>query len=58
MDVHMGVFGVEVMATVMRAATALAKMVPCRRPFWWFSMADSFERHLWMISGCSLIIVA
>ena len=54
----MGVFGVEVVATVMRAATAPAKMVPCRRLFWWFSMADSFKQCLWMISGHSLTIVA
>lgn len=55
---RMGVFGVEVVATDMKAATAAAKKVPCRRPFWWVSIADSFERRLWMISGRSHTIIA
>ena len=49
MDVRMHVFGVKVVATDMKAATAAAKMVPCRRPFWWVSIADSCEQHLWTI---------
>ena len=54
----MGVFGVEDIATDKKAATAAAKMVPCRRPFWWVSIADSFEGHLWTISVRSRTIIA
>jgi hypothetical protein len=46
MDVCMGIFGVDAVATVMRAATATVRIVPCRKPFWWVSVIDSCERCL------------
>ena len=49
---------VEVVATDMKAATAAAKMVPCRSPFWRVSVADSRERRLWTISVRSRTIIA
>ena len=54
----MCVFDVEIVATDMKAATAAAKMIPCRRPFWWVSIADSCEQCLWTISVCNHTIIA
>ena len=54
----MCVFDVEVVATDMKATTAAAKMIPCRRPFWWVSIADSCEQCLWTISVCNHTIIA